>query len=87
MPVYEYECESCKNVIEAQQRMDDAPLAVCEACGGHLKKLMSVSSFQLKGGGWYADGYSNCASNSSESSSASPCSSDGCCANCPASAS
>ena len=87
MPVYEYECESCKKVVEAQQRMSDAPLTVCEACGGHLKKLVSVSSFQLKGGGWYADGYSHHGSSSEKSDSASSCPSGGCCANCPASAS
>ena len=89
MPVYEYECESCQKVIEAQQRMSDAPLTVCAACGGHLKKLVSISSFQLKGRGWYADGYShgapNCAAGSSESTPPS-CSSGGCCASCPASA-
>jgi len=90
MPVYEYECESCQKVIEAQQRMNDAPLTVCDACGGHLKKLVSMSSFQLKGSGWYADGYANRGANSASSSSqpAPPsCPSGGCCANCPASAS
>ena len=87
MPIYEYECESCKKVIEAQQRMSETPLTVCSACGGHLKKLMSVSSFQLKGGGWYADGYSNHASNADEPASAPSCPSGGCCAGCPASAS
>ncbi|MDR0477052.1 MAG: zinc ribbon domain-containing protein [Desulfobulbaceae bacterium] len=87
MPVYEYECESCKKVIEAQQRMSDAPLAVCQACGGHLKKLVSVSSFQLKGSGWCADGYSTRASSADESTSALSCPSGGCCASCPANAS
>jgi len=91
MPVYEYECESCKKVIEAQQRISDAPLTVCEACGGHLKKLMSVSSFQLKGGGWYADGYASAgcggADKSTDAASPPSCPSGGCCASCPASAS
>lgn len=59
MPVYEYECPGCENVFEVQQRMADGPLSQCPDCGGPVKKIMSRSSFQLKGGGWYADGYSS----------------------------
>ncbi|MGV1098440.1 FmdB family zinc ribbon protein [Thiovibrio sp. JS02] len=59
MPIYEYQCESCKEVIEAMQGLADKPLTTCPACTGTLKKLISMSSFQLKGGGWYADGYSS----------------------------
>jgi putative FmdB family regulatory protein len=59
MPVYEYECKACEKVIEVQQKMADAPLTNCPDCDGPISKLMSMSSFQLKGGGWYADGYSS----------------------------
>ena len=59
MPIYEYQCEACQDVIEAQQSLSDKPLTTCPACTGSLKKLISRSSFQLKGGGWYSDGYSN----------------------------
>lgn len=59
MPVYEYECKECEKVIEVQQRMADAPLLNCPECNAPVKKLMSMSSFQLKGGGWYSDGYSS----------------------------
>lgn len=58
MPIYEYECKDCENVFEVQQRMTDEPLRECPDCRGAVKKLVSVSSFQLKGGGWYSDGYS-----------------------------
>ena len=57
MPIYEYECTSCCNVIEVFQRMTEDPLTVCPDCSGPVKKLVSRSSFQLKGGGWYSDGY------------------------------
>ncbi len=57
MPIYEYECQKCKKVTEAWQSISDEPLASCPDCHGSLKKLISSSSFQLKGGGWYADGY------------------------------
>ena len=62
MPIYEYECEECKEVVEAWQSISDEPLATCEKCGGSLHKLISMSSFHLKGGGWYADGYGNSSS-------------------------
>ena len=72
MPIYEYECNSCKKVIEITQRISDAPLSECPDCSGSVRKLISVSSFQLKGGGWYADGYngsSNGNGNGKETSS------------------
>jgi putative FmdB family regulatory protein len=59
MPIYEYECLQCQEVIEAVQKISDEPLSTCPSCAGELKKLISNSSFLLKGGGWYADGYSN----------------------------
>ena len=57
MPIYEYECQACKNVIEKWQSLSDQPLNTCPTCAGTMKKIISQSSFQLKGGGWYADGY------------------------------
>lgn len=70
MPIYEYQCEACQDVIEAQQSLSDKPLTTCPACTGSLKKLISRSSFQLKGGGWYSDGYSgNSASSSCKAAS------------------
>jgi len=59
MPIYEYQCEACQDVIETQQSLSDKPLTTCPVCSGTLKKIISMSSFQLKGGGWYSDGYSN----------------------------
>jgi putative FmdB family regulatory protein len=59
MPVYEYECQACDQVFEVQQKISDDPLKTCPECQGEVKKLMSMSSFQLKGGGWYADGYAS----------------------------
>lgn len=62
MPIYEYQCEVCNTVIEAFQKISDEPMKTCPKCSGDLKKLISMNSFQLKGGGWYADGYSGSAS-------------------------
>jgi len=59
MPIYEYECEKCGHVEEAWQKISDPPLAECPQCHGHLKKLMSMNSFHLKGSGWYVTDYAN----------------------------
>jgi putative FmdB family regulatory protein len=57
MPIYEYQCLECQRVTEVIQKISEAPMTACPRCSGELKKLVSSSSFQLKGGGWYADGY------------------------------
>ncbi|MEW6429011.1 MAG: FmdB family zinc ribbon protein [Thermodesulfobacteriota bacterium] len=59
MPVYEYQCCVCSKTVELWQSMNDAPLSTCPDCSGEMKKLISLSAFALKGGGWYADGYSS----------------------------
>ena len=59
MPVYEYECQSCQEITETWQGITDAPLTSCPACCGPVKKIISMSSFALKGKGWCADGYSS----------------------------
>jgi len=54
VPIYEYECGSCGHQLEAMQKFSDAPLTNCPECGkDSLKKLVSSTSFQLKGTGWY----------------------------------
>lgn len=58
MPIYEFECENCHKITEVVQSISSPPLAACPACQSKVKKLISQSSFHLKGGGWYADGYS-----------------------------
>ena len=57
MPVYEYKCTACEHVFEKLQRFSDPPLKTCEKCGGPVRKLISQSSFILKGSGWYVTDY------------------------------
>lgn len=57
MPIYEYECTRCGKSHEALQKITDKPLTKCEACSGKLQKLISRSSFHLKGTGWYVTDY------------------------------
>lgn len=54
MPIYEYQCQECGHRLEALQKISDAPLKECPHCRKQgLAKLVSASSFRLKGGGWY----------------------------------
>jgi putative FmdB family regulatory protein len=54
MPIYEYRCAECGHEMEKLQRISDAPLTDCPACGKPaLQKLVSAAGFRLKGGGWY----------------------------------
>ncbi len=65
MPIYEYICDDCKKVTEAMQKITAPPLTTCPQCSGNLRKLVSNTSFVLKGGGWYKDGYSSTQPNKS----------------------
>lgn len=57
MPIYEYECPKC-GVMEVSQRITDDPLTKCPECKRRkVKKLISNTSFQLKGSGWYVTDY------------------------------
>lgn len=54
MPIYEYECEKCKQQIEVLQKADDPPVETCEKCGGALQKTIPNSNFHLYGSGFYS---------------------------------
>jgi putative FmdB family regulatory protein len=60
MPIYEYECQACGHAFEEWQKMSDKPIKVCPKCKARkVEKLISHTSFQLKGGGWYNDLYAS----------------------------
>lgn len=60
MPIYEYRCKKCHHEFEVMQRMADDPLKDCPQCAEQsLEKLISHSSFQLKGTGWYQTDFKN----------------------------
>jgi putative FmdB family regulatory protein len=59
MPIYEYECMNCGKQCEVFQKFNDEPLSSCPDCGGHMHKLISHSSFILKGTGWYVTDYAS----------------------------
>ncbi len=57
MPIREYECKGCGNYMEVIQGINEKSLETCPKCGGKLEKLISNSSFVLKGSGWYKTDY------------------------------
>jgi len=57
MPIYEYECDKCQEAFEISQKISEPPLTACPKCGSPVRKLISRTSFQLKGGGWYQTDY------------------------------
>jgi putative FmdB family regulatory protein len=56
MPIYEYRCEKC-GVFEQTQRITAPALDRCPTCRRKVRRLISNTSFQLKGGGWYVTDY------------------------------
>src|SRR5215472_13776324 len=56
MPIYEYECGKC-GVFEVSQRISEAALSKCPTCRRRVRRLISNTSFQLKGSGWYVTDY------------------------------
>ena len=60
MPNYDYQCKSCELAFEVFQKITDKHKRKCPECGKFaLERLIGATSFSLKGGGWYSDGYSN----------------------------
>lgn len=59
MPIYEYVCSKCGRQFEVIQKFSDNPLKTCSECKGKLNKIISQSSFQLKGAGWYVTDYAS----------------------------
>src|SRR6185295_17014489 len=59
MPIYEYVCKQCGKLTDVLQKLNDPPPEACPSCGakGPLEKVISRTSFVLKGGGWYSDLY------------------------------
>jgi putative FmdB family regulatory protein len=67
MPIYEYQCDNC-GVFEYSQRITEDSLKKCPTCKGKVRRLISATSFMLKGSGWYATDYGRSKSSSPSTS-------------------
>ncbi|CCN16450.1 conserved hypothetical protein [Bordetella bronchiseptica MO211] len=60
MPIYAYKCSACGHAEDVLQKISDAPLADCPACGqSAYSKQVTAAGFQLKGSGWYVTDFRN----------------------------
>jgi len=66
MPIYEYKCQKCGKEFEELQKITDPPVSSCPFCNGPVTELISLSSFHLKGSGWYVTDYGNRKSGAAE---------------------
>ncbi len=67
MPIYEYRCAACGHKDEHLQKVSDAPLTKCPACGkAKYQKQLSAAGFHLKGTGWYATDFKGGAKKSAD---------------------
>lgn len=53
MPLYDYQCSECQNVVEVRHGFNDAYTEPCAACGGALKRVISPAPVIFKGSGFY----------------------------------
>ena len=88
MPIYAYKCAACGHAKDVLQKMSDAPLTDCPACGAAaFSKQLTAPGFQLKGTGWYATDFKGGASSAAAAPAAAACDNGGsacAAAGCPA---
>ena len=78
MPIYAYKCESCGHAKDVLQKISDAPLTDCPACGQpHFSKQLTAAGFQLKGSGWYATDFRGSTSGAGGTSATASASAEG----------
>ena len=77
MPTYEYSCPACGS-FEKEQRISDPKLTACPTCSSPVQRLISRTSFALKGGGWYSEGYGSAGGGKKDAKSEGPASGGGC---------
>ncbi len=86
MPIYAYRCAACGHSRDVLQKLSDAPLTTCPACGAEqFSKQITAAGFQLKGSGWYVTDFRNNNGSGGGASSTSPAKSDAGSSSAPAS--
>ncbi|WP_404300264.1 FmdB family zinc ribbon protein [Alicycliphilus denitrificans] len=77
MPIYAYQCGTCGHAKDVLQKMSDAPLTDCPACGAQtFAKQVTAAGFQLKGSGWYVTDFRGGSGGASNTASAAPAGQD-----------
>lgn len=76
MPIYEYSCEDCLQIFEEWQKDFQGKEKTCPVCGGTAHRLISNTSFVLKGSGWYSSGYSKESGDNGQKKNSTPTTAD-----------
>ncbi|MBS0468757.1 MAG: zinc ribbon domain-containing protein [Proteobacteria bacterium] len=77
MPIYAYRCGTCGHAKDVLQKISDAPLTDCPACGAAaFTKQITAAGFQLKGSGWYVTDFRGGASAAGGTAAAAPTAQD-----------
>lgn len=80
MPIYEYICKSCGHEFELMQKMSESSTQACENCGKKkAERVISQTSFMLKGTGWYTTDYAGKKAHGTGNAGSSPCAASGSC--------
>ena len=77
MPIYEYRCDECRQIFEEWQTTFEDKDLNCPICGGSSQRVMSNTSFVLKGTGWYTTDYCNKSTPASDSGNGNGTSAEG----------
>ncbi len=85
MPIYEYKCKTCDHTFEKLQSFSAGQFQSCPRCGQSAERCISLGSFILKGGGWYATDHASKARRDTQTPQQPACEKS--CDNCPAAAS
>lgn len=78
MPIYEYVCDSCGHKFDIIQKMSDSSIQTCDNCGKKAKRVISQTSFMLKGTGWYTTDYAGKKPHTKSVAAPPACGSKGC---------
>jgi putative FmdB family regulatory protein len=52
VPIYDYVCGSCGDVVEVIHSIAATGPSACERCGGTMKRALSAPAIVFKGSGW-----------------------------------
>jgi putative FmdB family regulatory protein len=70
VPLYEYQCKSCKHIFEKIQKFSDPLVTKCPSCGKEeVEQMLSAPAIKFKGSGWYVNDYAKKGSKSGSSTS------------------
>lgn len=72
MPIYEYQCQQCRNIFEVFHKVEEEINPACPRCLGQARRIISASNFILKGSGFYVNDYPSASRKKAEKETGKP---------------